>query len=242
MKTVKDQFKMDHIKNRSNFVNALTETEDKELIENYFDAIDEMIECEINNRAMKRSNLFKLKDSAEHFKRIEELHHKKSMHLMEKAQKSFSKSVQKLKKKDIDDMDLKLKTKDYQKALDDSVTTLNLELLEFDFDSEECEEITQVYNNQLKIIKEKGMSGIINEVDITFKEIINLRNNTNKDRGREHHSRIPWHKKLVLAGVYIVVIFFLANPLITFLAFMAMFGPYLGYALRAIWNLLKSGC
>ena len=164
-----------------------------------WDASNELIRCEIADRARRRSELLKIKEKETHFKRLENSYHllsighlKQSLELFEEADKKLDAK----KKQELGDI-----KEDLSSLRSETLDYIREELLNKDIDPEDASEIIQIYEEIFNVVEKEGFNGLKNKIKKNLNELIEIRSDETKNRGRGvKHSPIAWWKWLLIAA------------------------------------------
>jgi hypothetical protein len=171
-------------------------------IEEYCRGTTKMVHCEIANRGKRRAKILKMDKQAEEYGDLDESYHEESMVHMKQARKLFEEANKKIDAKTKKKYDeIAKKPENLEKIRKEVSERMNLAISETDIKPEDVPEITRAFEDTFKIAKEKGFSGIVNEIDKDLDELIKLRLDKEKNRGREHRSPVAWWKWFVIVGI-----------------------------------------
>jgi len=171
-----------------------------DVIGELWDASNELIRTEIANRGKNRAKILKMKEKEKIYDKKEKLHHKMSMghlkktiELIDESVKSFdNKKIQELEKIKENVAPLRTEALDYIKE----------SLLESDIEPEIAGEIVDSYEEVVKIVETDGFNGLVNNIKKNLNELIEIRSDESKNRGRDKkHSPLAWWKWIFIIGV-----------------------------------------
>lgn len=166
------------------------------LIKEMWYSTEQILLCEASNNAKNRASVLGFENRKQYFERIERSHHLLSENHLKKMLNEF-KRIRKEKKTDFEKYKL-----DKEKLRAFKIETLNIlktELLEKNLKPDEVLEIVQIYEEILDKTEESGINGLMDIVEEKMDELISVRSNVEKNRGRdERHSPLPWWKWLLI--------------------------------------------
>ena len=175
------------------------------LIKEMWYSTEQVLLCEASNNAKNRASVLKFKNRKQYFERIERSHHMLSENHFKKMLSEFKK-IRKEKKTELEK--IKLDKEKFKTFKTEILTILKPELLEINLRSEEVLEIVQIYDEIFEKSEEGGVNGLMDIIEEKMDELITVRSNTEKNRGRdESHSPLPWWKWLLVFSVCGVGIF-----------------------------------
>ena len=123
-----------------------------------------------------------------------------------------------------------------------SIETLQDSFLEDTQDPDVVMEISEILNDVFnKVDREKGTNGLLDFIESQLVELKKVRYKE-KNRGREHHSPLPWWKIIAIAlwlcvAIYFVILCLIKSPE-SIVAFVACMVYYVGISSTAI-NVIK---
>ncbi len=171
-------------------------------IDEYCKGTTKMVHCEIANRGKHRAKILKMDKQVKEYGKLEESYHEESMVRMKEARKSFKEANRKIDAETKKKYDEAAKKPENMEKLRKVVfEKLNLAISETDMEPEYVPEITRAFEDTFKIAKEKGFSGIVDKIDKDIDELIKLRSDKEKNRGREHRSPLVWWKWIMIITI-----------------------------------------
>lgn len=170
--------------------------------ENFMGALDSIFQTELNNRQHRLAIMLEREeDIKEKFRRKEEKHHERSIQRINETQKIFKAERKIIKAKYLKQMDEIIKDKEtFGKIRDKSIETLQNTFLESSVDPNNAMEVLEIFSDVFnKIENKREINGLFDYIEEQLEELKRVRSEE-KDRGRENHSPLPWHKILALGA------------------------------------------
>lgn len=172
------------------------------VIDEFFNGVEETINCEIANRGKKKANMLKIKEKEDYFNKKEKLHHNQSIEYLKLTNKLLEEADDRL------DPETRKKIDEAIKA-PDNLNTLKLKaskhfrevLIETDFDPEEATELLQMFDESFDVIEKEGFGGIVKKTKKQINDLIEVRSDEKNDRGRIRHSPMLLYKALAIGGL-----------------------------------------
>ncbi|MBA7520583.1 hypothetical protein ES705_12679 [subsurface metagenome] len=170
------------------------------VIDEFFNGVEETVKCEIANRGKKKSKMLKIKEKEEYYNKKEKLHHNQSIEYFKLTNKLLEEADDRL------DPETRKKIDEAIKA-PDNLNTLKLkaskhfreELIDTDIDPEEATELLQMFDESFDVIEKEGFGGLVKKTKKQINDLIEVRSDEKNDRGRIRHS-ILLAKALIIAG------------------------------------------
>jgi len=210
----------------------------------FWEVLDSLIQTEINHRRNRLVNLLRKDERIqERYSEKEKKHHDRSILRIDKALNNFKEERKYLNMKKFDKMDKIIKDKEkFQEIRVKSIETLQDSFLEDTQDPDVVMEISEILNDVFnKVDREKGTNGLLDFIESQLVELKKVRSKE-KNRGREHHSPLPWWKIIAIAlwlgvAIYFVILCLIKSPE-SIVAFVACMVYYVGISSTAI-NVIK---
>lgn len=189
----------------------------------YWNGITEILHCEKADRASKRAKKLKINELANDQELLEEEYHTKSIEHFNKSRKMLKESDEKLDKKKREKFSEFTKDKEnFGKFRTELSKTTKIYLSAGDLDPETSVELIQILEEELDILEKEGYDGYVKHLDKKMDELIKLRSDKAKNRGREHRSPLWWWKWFIIGGLVAAIVGILIGSF--YLGWDALFG------------------
>lgn len=171
------------------------------VIDEFFNGVEETVNCEIANRGKKKSKMLKIKEKEEYFNKKEKLHHNQSIAYFKLTNKLLEEADDRLDPETRKKIDDAIKAPDNLKTLKVKASKhIKEELLDVDFDPEETTELLQMFDESFDVIEKEGFGGLVKKIKNQINDLIEVRSDEKNDRGRIRQSPMLIYKALVIAG------------------------------------------
>ena len=173
------------------------------VIDEFINGAEETLNCEIANRGKKKAKMLKMKEKEkeDYFKKKEKLHHNQSMEFFKLTNKLLEEADVRLDpgtRKKINEV---LKDPDNLKTLKlRALKNFREELFDNDLDPEEATELLQMFEESFDGIENEGFGGLAKKIKKQINDLIEVRSDEEKDRGRVRNSVILLYKALIIAA------------------------------------------
>lgn len=165
-----------------------------------WDSSNALLRTEIANRGKNRAKILKMKEREKTYKRREKSYHILSVGHLKKTLELIDESVKTLGDEKINELE---KVKENVAPLrNEALDFIKESLLEEDIEPEIPGEIVDIYEELVKVVEADGFKGLVNNIKKNLNELIEIRSDESKNRGRdEKHSPLLWWKWLIIAGI-----------------------------------------
>lgn len=182
-------------------------------LELFFDGTIEMIKSEKAYRKIRRASVFKKKNMINQYENLENKHHDRSINHIKDSIRYFKEANKKIEPKTKELIEKNLKNPDHIAQLRNLVfNDLEQSLLDSDFDEETTSEIKQCFEETFSEVENRGLEGSLDYIETKLNELILIRSDKEKNRGRGPKSPFAWWKMIfiIVAGAAILVAWILA--------------------------------
>lgn len=157
-----------------------------------------LMRCEIENRGKNRARILNMKEKEKIYERREKAYHRMSVGHLRKTLDLIDESLKALGDDKIKQLE---KIKDNLKPIrGEALDFFKESLVEEDLVPETTGEVVEIYDELVKIVETGGFSGLVHKIKKNINELIEVRSDESKNRGRdESHSLLTWFKWVLLA-------------------------------------------
>jgi hypothetical protein len=159
----------------------------------------ETLHCEKADRGAKKAKKFKLEELAKDQEELEEEYHKSSLKHYKKALEYLKEANEKADKKKKEKFREFTKDKEEFKKFKDKLNEVaTVYFVAKDLEPEESDELHQILNEELDVLEKEGYDGFVKHNEKKLQDLIEIRSDKTRNRGREHRSPIYWWKWFVI--------------------------------------------
>ena len=173
----------------------------------YWKGINEILQCEKADRAFKRAKKLEIPEIAEDQEILEEEYHAKSIEHFNNSRKFLKDSDKKLDKKKREKFNEFTKDKEnFKKFRTEFSKVTKTYLSASDLEPETSVELIKIVEEELDILEKEGYEGYVKHLDKKMDELIQIRSDKAKNRGREHRSPLRWWKWFIIGGIVAAIV------------------------------------
>lgn len=170
------------------------------VIDEFFNGVEETVNCEIANRGKKKGKMLKIKEKEDYFNKKEKLHHNQSIEYFKLTNELLEEADDRLDPETRKKIDEAIKAPDNLKTLKLKASKhFREELFDIDLDPEEATELLQMFDESFDVIEKEGFGGLVKKTKKQINDLIEVRSDEENERGRIRHS-ILLAKALIIAG------------------------------------------
>ena len=130
------------------------------VIDEFFNGIEETVNCEIANRGKKKGQMLKIKEKEDYFNKKEKLHHNQSVEYFKLTNNLLEEADDRLDPETRKKLDEAIKDPDNLKTLKSKASKhFREELFDTDLDLEEATELLQMFDESFDVIEKEGFGG-----------------------------------------------------------------------------------
>jgi hypothetical protein len=175
-----------------------------ESFENYWSGLKEIIQSDKANKAFNRTKKLGYMDLSRDQELLEEKYNDNALVYLRKAKEQFINANKKIKKEDRQNFNqIASNNVEFKKIQNQTIELIESMLCKEDIEPIESEEVIKIFGEKFKIIESDGFDGLVNHMNDQIDELIKIRQDKDKDRGREHHSPLKWWKYVAIGGLVV---------------------------------------